>query len=396
MLHFEIKSIEKNTILNNFFVKECNSEYYRNFNYSSYNYISQIKHDIEEKNKAWDIFKKVTNPYEYIHSNYKNNRISKYKPLSRAFYKMTEIIHFFNLIEVNNNESLNTFHLAEGPGGFIEATQYYRKNKNNPYIYNKDNYYGMTLVDDNDKKIPGWNKSTHFLKNSQNIKIEYGESGDGDLCKVVNLDKIFYNHKNRYNIVTGDGGFDFSQDFNKQESLAMKLILCEIIYGIILTKKDGHFVIKVFDLFTKCSYEIIFLLSCLFKEVYICKPNTSRYGNSEKYIVCKKKCKDITDSAYSILRSTFNKIINFETDFSNISILNTEVPIHIKNAIQEINCIFVERQLENINSTLSLIQNKNRNKVIEYYNVKHIEMCIEWCKNHNIQYNDIKKQNIFT
>ena len=51
----------------------------------------------------------------------------------------------------------NTFHLAEGPGGFIEATTYLRK-KNT-----KDNYYGITLLN-NDKHVPNWKKADMLLK----------------------------------------------------------------------------------------------------------------------------------------------------------------------------------------------------------------------------------------
>ena len=38
-------------------------------------------------------------------------------------------------------------------------------------------------------------------------------------------------------LVTADGGFDFSIDFNQQEQMAGKLILTEILYAIIMQKK---------------------------------------------------------------------------------------------------------------------------------------------------------------
>jgi len=50
------------------------------------------------------------------------------------------------------------FHLAEGPGGFIEAIANIRKNPNDKYI-------GMTILDDaNDWNIPAWKKSDLFFK----------------------------------------------------------------------------------------------------------------------------------------------------------------------------------------------------------------------------------------
>ena len=83
--------------------------------------------------------KKYVNPYEYIHTIipgiYKS--VSKYKPISRAFFKFIEINKQFNLL--NCLENICTFHLAEGPGGFIEAVS---KLRNNP----DDIYYGITLL----------------------------------------------------------------------------------------------------------------------------------------------------------------------------------------------------------------------------------------------------------
>ena len=66
------------------------------------------------------------------------------------------------------------------------------------------------------------------------------------------------------NVITADGGFDFSIDFNKQEELAIRLILTEAIYAIILQKKGGVFILKIFDTFLKGTVDILYLLSCFY------------------------------------------------------------------------------------------------------------------------------------
>lgn len=395
MLHFEVPTSQNSTILNTLQVKKSITKHYDFLNASCVHYLSQSKQQIEKYSSGWDIFKKITNPYEYIHSNVNSVRISKLRPLSRAFYKMIEMLHFFNLNE-DTQRSLHSFHLAEGPGGFIEAMNFYRKLNCAKDVYDKDVYYGMTLVENSDSTIPGWSKASYFIKHTPNVKIELSKSGDGNLYTLDNLDYMYTHHRNSYSIVTGDGGFDFSSDFNKQESVATKLILCEILHGLVITRKDGHLIVKIFDLFTRCSYEIVYILSCLFKEVYICKPDTSRYGNSEKYIVCKYKHNDMTESNFKRIRSFFMQIHAFDGDFGDVSILNSEVPIHIKNYIQEVNCVFTERQLENINNTISLIMNNKRNDTVSTYNRKHIQNSIDWCKAHSIPYTDTNKLNIFT
>ena len=68
-----------------------------------------------------------------------------------------------------------------------------------------------------------------------------------------NLKYCYEKYGNNIDYITADGGFDFSVDFNKQEDLSLKLIFAQIIYAIIMQKKGGHFVIKIFDIF---GYEL--------------------------------------------------------------------------------------------------------------------------------------------
>ena len=115
-------------------------------------YLYEIKQKIESNEREWDIYKKYTNPYEYIHTNIPNtkNSICKIKPISRAFFKLIEIYNTHNILP-NDNTPIKSFHLAEGPGGFIEATTFLRHNTN-------DIYYGMTLLEEKNINVPGWNK----------------------------------------------------------------------------------------------------------------------------------------------------------------------------------------------------------------------------------------------
>ena len=124
-------------------------------------YLNKIKEQIDKHSDDWDNIKKHTNPYEYIHTIYSSTNkisISKMKPLSRSFYKMIEMCGMFNVFDPYiNQKSIKSFHLAEGPGGFIEAFVHTR---NNP----DDTYYGMTLISDN-INIPSWKKSKLYGSN---------------------------------------------------------------------------------------------------------------------------------------------------------------------------------------------------------------------------------------
>ena len=62
-------------------------------------------------------------------------------------------------------------------------------------------------------------------------------------------------------LVTADGGFDFSMDFNKQEINIAKLLFAQICYALILQKKKGCFVLKMFDCFMQHSIDALYILS---------------------------------------------------------------------------------------------------------------------------------------
>ena len=72
-----------------------------------------------------------------------------------------------NIFIINN--PIKSFHLAEGPGGFIEATAFIR---NIP----DDVYYGMTLMN-KDGNIPGWKKAEKMIIQAENdVRKIYSEA----------------------------------------------------------------------------------------------------------------------------------------------------------------------------------------------------------------------------
>ena len=154
-------------------------------------------------------------------------------------------------------------------------------------------------------------------------------------------------------LVTGDGGFDFSIDFNKQEVLSSKLIFCQICYAIALQKEGGTFILKIFDVFLQTTIDLLYLLSKMYNKVYIIKPCTSRTANSERYVICRYFK---SSNVYEILQklSTFFPVINSEQKIKRF--LNTEIPYLYINKLEDINAIIGQQQLENILATLCFIR----------------------------------------
>lgn len=362
-------------------------------NYTLLKYINQVKEKINKYSDEWDSIKKCTNPFEYIHTPYPNSKlpICKLKPLSRAFFKFIEIINIFDIFKVYEDKPITSFHLAEGPGGFIEAIQLMRMNK-------QDKYYGMTLINDINSNIPGWKKSQQFLQKHPNIIIETGIDGIGDLYNPENFEYCRNTYGNSMDIITGDGGFDFSVDFNKQEDLAFRLILSQVAYAVVMQKKGGTFILKMFDTFTQPSIDIIYILSSFYNTVQIIKPETSRSANSEKYVVCMDFKNQCTDAIAHKLHDIIAVLNNMNLKGISIStILNVPINNFFLSSIENINAILGQQQLENIRLTLKYIENKERKgERLGHLSNKNIQKCIKWCIKYNLPYNKISNSgNIF-
>ena len=377
--------------LNIFFSNEKNKGF---INGTLNRYLNNIKMQISKYSDKWDIYKKYTNQYEYIHTMIPSTKqsICKLKPLSRSFYKMVEICSLHRIIDElkltsdKPNFFLRTFHLAEGPGGFIEALAYLRNNINDIYV-------GMTLQDEH-VDVPGWKKTAHFLKNNPNVVIENGIDGTGN---IISCENFIYciNKYEKFDIITGDGGFDFSVDFNNQENTSLKLIFTQICYAIGLQKKGGTFILKVFDLFTKPSVELMFLLSSIYEKVYITKPYTSRPANSEKYIVCKNFIlpEEKREIIISKLISSFTYLVNQEYYLN--SIFKFSMPYLFTNKMEEFNAIFGQQQIENISSTVMLVECHKQDK-LENIKKNNIAKGQYWCQKHHLPFNkNIQQNNIF-
>ena len=347
-------------------------------------YLNSMKTQIDNYATNWDIYKKYTNTYEYIHTviPYTKHAVCKLKPLSRSFYKLIELYNLLNFDFCS--DKIKTFHLAEGPGGFIEAIQQLRDN-------DEDIYYGMTLIDENEN-IPGWKKSKYFLSKYKNIKIETGADNTGNLFNINNLWHCHRNYKNSMDFITADGGFDFSIDFNKQEVLSINLLFCQICYAIALQKKGGIFILKIFDVFMAATIDLLYILSTLYEKVYIVKPHTSRTANSERYIICKNFQ---LENTYDILQqlSTLFPAINSSTSIQRF--LNIPIPYIYINKLEDINAILGQQQLENILGTLYLLDN-NKSDKLDTIKKSNIQKCIQWCIKYKLPYNkNIQQLNMF-
>ena len=363
---------------------------------SEHNKLIEFKNKIEELDNPqnWDNAKKFSNKYELIYlpnKKFKLDSISKYEPLSRSYFKLLEIIVDFDLL--SNRRNLEIGCLAEGPGGFIEAIVNYRKRVG----FYSDMINAITLKSSNND-IPGWTKSANFLRKNRNVRICYGKDNTGNIYNLENIKFFSLNFKNSADLVTADGGFDFSYDFNKQEYLSCRIIFCEIITALSIQRIGGSFVCKFFDIYNEITKSFIYLLKSCYENVYISKPNTSRPANSEKYIICKK----FNGINENYLQKLYILINNWDYIEKNNLFINKLFDIDTKfiEKIDIINNKYFNIQIKNIQKTLDYIKtncvdcvdnNKEEfnNKTEEFNNntFNQTMLAYKWCKYYKVSIN---------
>ena len=329
-----------------------------------------VKNKIDHQ-KYWDIAKKCANEFEFIFS-FNNDCVADKTPISRSYFKMIEILYDNQIINdlkkytTNSHQTLTLSCICEGPGGFIQALDEVCSMNNISFQPIKC----ITLIS-NDKKVPNWKLNDLF-----NYTISYGQDGSGDIYKTVNID-FFINSVglNTSYIVTADGGFDFSNDFNSQEINFSLLLLCEVYIALNIQKHQGHFVIKVFDLFHIDTINIISILRVFYREIIIQKPKTSRPANSEKYLICKGF---VQSNKYTGLLKEMKKCIQNKSlnNLSSLVLVN-----HLHDTLKYIhfyNTHFVTSQINYINKTLDIIKSN------VFDRKSYIKSCVQWCKKYNI------------
>jgi len=321
-------------------------------------------------NKSWDRYKKLSNEYEFVYSSPSCDlNVSTYNPISRSFFKMWEILNDFKDV-FTKQSSMKCVFLAEGPGGFAEAVMKFRNNS-------KDEYHGMTLRCENNKTIPDWKHK------DSTMHITYGVDGTGNLYNVDNIKFLskLTGGKNSVDLITADGGFDFSSDFNNQEEMCFKLVLCEILSALYLQKIGGTFILKIFDIFNDKTFRLVQILHKCYRYVHIIKPFTSRPANSEKYLVC-TEFMDQSQSSLEKLRHILETCLSRTSSPLDYLKANVDLENEMVQKIIRFNTYAVMRQVFYIQKTIQLIRdsNVNPNAIID----KNKKICHEWCVNYKV------------
>jgi len=301
------------------------------------------------KSKKWDKYKKLANDYELIYTSSSGcfPSITSYPAISRSFFKMWEIVtDFEDILHLKTRPSLKAAFLAEGPGGFMEAFARYR-----PYsLLKTDALYGITLISP-DKNIPNWRIPCDIMSTG-NVRLLRGIDNTGSLYNVNNIDSYVRDiGRANADLVTSDGGFDFSNNFNSQEELSMYLIVCEVYTALRLQAQGGTFILKIYDMHTVNTMRILSVLVKYYEKLHIIKPISSRPANSEKYLLCTGLKCAIDEKSRDM--DTFRRVIKTR-DCMALHALHLD-PIVVHQTVNY-NIFYISRQVFHIQKTLCLIK----------------------------------------
>lgn len=251
-----------------------------------------------------------SNPFETIKSNIFMNRAAvKMANMDAMFdYMFTNPVDEDGNSLVRDNDLVYFADVCAGPGGFSEYFLWRKKWQAKGF--------GFTLRGENDFKL-----SDFIAGTPESFDPYYGPNDDGDVFNPVNIERftdyVMKQTELGVHVMMADGGFSVENQENIQEILSKRLYLCQILMALNVVRTGGHFVVKLFDLFTPFSVGLIYLVYKCFKKICICKPNTSRPANSERYLVCKWK-KPGTDT---IQRHLFQVNQFFDSKKDNTDIL---------------------------------------------------------------------------
>ncbi|XP_037948237.1 cap-specific mRNA (nucleoside-2'-O-)-methyltransferase 2-like [Teleopsis dalmanni] len=274
-----------------------------------------------------------------------------------AWCKLYECLHKFPLVK---KPKLNTLHLCEAPGAFISALNHYlysTYNKEqvewkwlsttlNPYY--EGNPFGKMISDHRFmlRTLDHWLFHEDFTGNimcNQNIKhmhercLEYFD-GDADL-------------------ITADGSIDCVENPDCQESNTSILHFAEMLAALTILGNGGSFVLKLFTLFEAITVSKLFLLNCVFEEVHVFKPATSKRGNSENYIIClgyKKDTKHLADTL-KIMKKNLDEQNNLLPIFGF-----KQLPKDFLMQHEVCTRIFMNHQIQAIESNIYVYESKSK------------------------------------
>jgi 23S rRNA U2552 (ribose-2'-O)-methylase RlmE/FtsJ len=353
----------------------------KNEKYGNFKELDETKNQLDLLDKNMETKRRAA--AKYLHEYELVKMLSKKQVISRAYFKLYEMIYHETIINITH---LNCFFICEAPGGFIECVTDIRRKKNL-----KTNYISISKYDSNIVY-------SNYLDNSN---LLYGDITDINVIDKTICD-IMVRFPNKLDFITGDGGFDV-KIFKAQESITNKLLLCEIYLAFCTQKRGGMFIIKFFDMYCHNTIVLYSLLCSAYSSLKLIKPKCSRNCNSERYLMC-YNFKGVSDDLICSLRSiiinyklninekyTILLFPNVQFHFEEIKLFNNMVAFdQIKTIKESIKMVTKDIYFQHLLINLFIEKKSFKiNNIVYFKNIlsSRIKKCTDFLKVHNININ---------
>jgi len=230
--------------------------------------------------------------------------LAKDVPVTNAFLKLFEMLHFPDVMSyIMDLESIHCVFLADFPGTFIVATNYFLALKKPALIIRKRYTFHAT-------SLPP--------ESGEALKDDYGlYKGMPD--KWVLMDHTSYEDTQKMRSIIKDGSADFVtgdigkpiRNWKEQEHEMFLEEYGQLISALLVLRQHGVGILKMFQAFYAPTVCMLRLVQVLFEKVYVIKPVTSRITNNEVYWILidfkRELFEPILDSLLSILQKEEDK-----------------------------------------------------------------------------------------
>lgn len=342
-IHGNIKSVYKSDEN----IKLASIIDYPKCSYGFHHYIHSLRKDIEVL-KQFENKKKVylvINKFEIEIDNYDksikqetdkflNIKTDIPKIVSLDFYKLWEMYFMFDISDITK-ESKNL--IMTDDGSIMQSLIHFRQTYSKEY--KKDDYHFLKINQDINVQITDINKnfSEYYEKNK---KISF----------IVNL-------KEKYDLIIGGGNIILNENTFIYEQDYFKLLLIQIINGMKNQKKNGSFVIKIFETYTQVMSKIFAILISSYEKVFIVKPYTSKPNLSERFIVCQNF--NITDKETNRLDKLLKTLIE-NPKLKVIDIFSTyQIEKDLQMRIIELNTILSNQYFMAVGNIVNFVNSQN-------------------------------------
>lgn len=194
-----------------------------------------------------------------------------------------------------------------------------------------------------------------------------------------------------------EGLIFFDIDYEKNEIDSIKnytLYLLKCIYIALKTKKGC--VIKTWEIIHKPIIDSIYILTGVYKNVYICKPTTTQYQN-DRFIICKDinrlyEIQENNDKFVNNIAATIKYITDkYETNNTSLdnklcikSVIENTLSQHFINKIEESTLIVGQKNIEYYENLIVILKLYGKDDKLDVAKRNSIIKCAQWCSKNNI------------